>query len=206
VNGFSGGIYDEARRGKCCAHIHEAGIRGGFWKALRFGGAFSPTAWQSTRVRSALLFLGLSLVSAAAGVPGDLVANGGFELGLLGWRPLWNRQTGAGKVSLDQQIVHAGTNSARIEHQGTEDWSFEPEVRVAVQPGDLGATARRWLRHPLRFHLGCSGSERKLVLRRAQHPRFLGLDTPAHAICGSPGSDANPAPPDWLWKSHRLGG
>ena len=112
-------------------------IRGCFWKSLRFGDAFSPTAWQSTKVRSALLFLGLSLVSAAAGVPGELVRNGGFELGLLGWRSLWSRQTGAGKVSLDQHIVHAGTNSVRIEHRDAQDWSFEPEVRVAVQPGDI---------------------------------------------------------------------
>ena len=89
------------------------------------------------RMRSALVFLGLFLVSAAAGVPGDLVTNGGFEFGLFGWRPLWSRQIGAGTVSLDQHVARAGTNSARIDHQGAEDWSFEPEVRVAVQPGDI---------------------------------------------------------------------
>jgi hypothetical protein len=38
---------------------------------------------------------------------------------------------------LDPQILHSGTNSARIEHSGAEDWSFEPELRVPARAGDI---------------------------------------------------------------------
>ena len=56
---------------------------------------------------------------------------------MTGWRPFWSRQPGAGRVFLDQRVVHSGTRAARIEHEGTGDWSFEPETRVPVQVGDI---------------------------------------------------------------------
>lgn len=77
------------------------------------------------------------LVCSAASARANLVENGGFESGFSGWRPFWSRQAGAGRVVLEQSIVHSGANAARIEHEGTEDWSFEPESRVSVQAGDI---------------------------------------------------------------------
>jgi hypothetical protein len=89
------------------------------------------------RLKLQALLLWLALPCLAAPLPGNLLTNGGFESGLKGWRPLWCRQAGTGTVSLDQQQLHAGTNSAHIEHRGTEDWSLEPELRLPVQPGDI---------------------------------------------------------------------
>jgi hypothetical protein len=65
------------------------------------------------------------------------VTNGGFESGLAGWRPFWSRDAKAGSVTLDSQVKHTGKSSARIEHKGEQDWSFEPEGRLPVAPGDL---------------------------------------------------------------------
>ena len=66
-----------------------------------------------------------------------LVPNGGFEEGLSGWGGLWTREPGAGEVVLDSSIRHGGDRSARVEHTGQRDWSFDPDVRVSVQPGDI---------------------------------------------------------------------
>ncbi|SPE59213.1 exported hypothetical protein [Verrucomicrobia bacterium] len=82
-------------------------------------------------------FLICLLVCVAASGRANLVQNGGFESGLTGWRPLWTRESGVGRVSLDRRVVHSGTCAARIEHEGTEDWSFEPETRIPVQTGDV---------------------------------------------------------------------
>ena len=85
-----------------------------------------------------LICLFLITASAAAGtVSQNLVTNGGFESGLSGWRALWTRQSGAGNVTLDRQAARNGHGSARIEHTGTNDWSFEPALRIAVKPGDI---------------------------------------------------------------------
>jgi len=81
-----------------------------------------------------ILYLLLFLSNASQG---GIIGNGGFEEGLSGWRPLWTREPNTGTVTLDTQTVHGGRNSACIKYTGTADWSFEPDVRVAVQPGDL---------------------------------------------------------------------
>jgi hypothetical protein len=80
----------------------------------------------------AVLYLVLSCAWAFSG--SNLIPNGGFENGLKGWRPFWSRQAGAGTVSLDQAD---GLKMARVEHKGGEDWSFEPDIRVSVHPGDI---------------------------------------------------------------------
>src|SRR6266498_330481 len=77
----------------------------------------------------------LSFWSAA--LADNLVTNGGFESGLTQWRPFWSRETGAGSVSTDHQVMRTGSASACIEHRGTNDWSFEPDLRIPVQPGDI---------------------------------------------------------------------
>ncbi|NGO37993.1 hypothetical protein G4L39_01090 [Limisphaera ngatamarikiensis] len=68
--------------------------------------------------------------------PGHL-ENGGFENGLTGWRPLWTRQTNAGRLQLDPHTVHTGQSAARIEHRGNLDWSFEPALQLSVVPGQV---------------------------------------------------------------------
>jgi hypothetical protein len=88
----------------------------------------------------ALMVAGLLLVSAAVGAEtaaANLVTNGGFESGLAGWRPLWSRETGAGKLDLDIQVFHSGRSGVRITHSGENDWSFEPVRRLPVQAGDI---------------------------------------------------------------------
>jgi hypothetical protein len=83
------------------------------------------------------IFLCAGLACGAATSSSNLVSNGGFEAGLSGWRPLWSRDAGAGRVVVDREVFHGGHAAARIEHQGTNDWSFEPDARVPVQPGDI---------------------------------------------------------------------
>jgi hypothetical protein len=48
-----------------------------------------------------------------------------------------SRDPKAGTVTADPDVHHDGKQSARLEHRGERDWSFEPDSRVAVQPGDL---------------------------------------------------------------------
>lgn len=76
-------------------------------------------------------------VSGAAPDPANLLANGGFEAGVVEWRSLWCRDANAGTLTLDHQDVHGGTNAVRIEHRGEHDWSFEPSRRIDVLPGDI---------------------------------------------------------------------
>jgi Glycosyl hydrolases related to GH101 family, GH129/Carbohydrate binding domain len=78
---------------------------------------------------SFLLLIGSSLQATP-------FTNGGFEAGLDGWR-FWTRDRDAGTVTLERQVRHEGNQSARIEHRGEQDWSFEPGERVSVQPGEL---------------------------------------------------------------------
>jgi hypothetical protein len=66
-----------------------------------------------------------------------MVANGGFESGLDGWRSLWTREANAGTLALDADTVHSGKYSARVEHRSQKDWSLEPDRRVLVQAGDV---------------------------------------------------------------------
>lgn len=85
----------------------------------------------------AAFHLWLATMALAWSSHGGIVTNGGFEDGLAGWRPLWTRDAGAGTLTLDPQVVHAGKAAARIEHRGAKDWSLEPTVRVPVTPGDV---------------------------------------------------------------------
>ncbi|MDD5350546.1 MAG: glycoside hydrolase [Chthoniobacteraceae bacterium] len=87
---------------------------------------------MKTLLRFLLVFAACTASNIAATVP-----NGGFENGMANWRPLWTRDPGAGTAVLDTQTVHSGKNAIRIEHHGKEDWSFEPDTRTSVEPGDL---------------------------------------------------------------------
>jgi hypothetical protein len=43
------------------------------------------------------------------------------------------------------QTCHGGSQSARVEHRGENDWSLEPALRVPVQTGDI-IEFEAWLR------------------------------------------------------------
>jgi len=66
----------------------------------------------------------------------NLVGNPGFESGLDGWR-VWSRQPNAITATVDEQTVHSGHKSLRLEHQDAQDWSLEPSLRLNTRPGDL---------------------------------------------------------------------
>jgi glycosyl hydrolase family 129/carbohydrate binding protein with CBM4/9 domain len=83
-------------------------------------------------------FLQLLLVTAFTEAEfAATLTNGGFESGLVGWRPLWTREAKAGWLAVDRETAHSGKSSARIKHRGEKDWSLEPACRVSVQPGDV---------------------------------------------------------------------
>lgn len=77
------------------------------------------------------------LCASLVAVPSATLTNGSFESGLDGWRPFWSRAERAGRVQLDTAVFHSGHASARIEHHGDQDWSFEPDLRLPVRAGDL---------------------------------------------------------------------
>jgi len=62
--------------------------------------------------------------------------SGDFENGLTGWSDLWSRTPG-GRVSLDAGLRHGGRQSARIEHTAAQDWSFQQENALDVEPGQI---------------------------------------------------------------------
>ena len=74
-----------------------------------------------------------------------IITNGGFESGLSAWRPLWTREANAGSLAIDTAVTHTGRQSARIEHRGQNDWSFEPLSQLPVQAGDI-CELEAWLK------------------------------------------------------------
>ncbi|MGA4578486.1 glycoside hydrolase [Limisphaera sp. VF-2] len=81
-----------------------------------------------------------SLIWFAAGIAvcqALTLTNGGFEEGLVGWRDLWTRDRGAGRVILLTNAAHSGNAHARIEHDGPRDWSFEPVLRIPSKTGEV---------------------------------------------------------------------
>lgn len=87
------------------------------------------------RCLACFFFAAFSFIPSAPGA--SLITNGGFETGLAGWRPFWSRQANAGKVTLETEASHSGNASIRIEHRGTNDWSFEPGLRVSTHAGEV---------------------------------------------------------------------
>ncbi len=96
---------------------------------------FHENALRAALITASCLWLAAANSPVAA--PSPFVPNGGFENGLVGWKPLWTRTPGAGTCALDREEAHTGQQSACITHQGDQDWSFEPEGRIAVEAGDL---------------------------------------------------------------------
>ncbi|NOX55033.1 MAG: hypothetical protein GXP27_11480 [Planctomycetes bacterium] len=80
---------------------------------------------------------GHALSADTASAPTNLVRNGGFEEGLTGWSTFWTRDRGAGRARLDSATKHGGRQSVRLEHTGRHDWSFSPNLKLAVRPGEL---------------------------------------------------------------------
>lgn len=66
----------------------------------------------------------------------ELIVNGDFEQQLDGWQPLWTRTPG-GTAAVVGDRVRQGRYAARIEHTGSEDWSFGQGKRLPVRPGEI---------------------------------------------------------------------
>ena len=72
----------------------------------------------------------------AAPAQENLLVNGDFEQGLAGWSDLWTRTPG-GKLSLDRQQRHGGTQALRIEYTGQRDWSLGQQRSLEVKPEQI---------------------------------------------------------------------
>ena len=103
---------------------------------------------MTTCQKTIVLFAVLSSC-CCEGTSANLIVNGGFEETkqgrALGWTDLWTREPRCGKVIFDKQVSHSGNYSARIEHHGAQDWSFSPEKRLDVKPGDI-FTIQGWVK------------------------------------------------------------
>ena len=72
----------------------------------------------------AIYLSSLLIALAVASAPEEnLITNGDFEQGLVGWSELWTRSPG-GTLALDLQERHGGAQAVRIEHPGQQDWSL----------------------------------------------------------------------------------
>ena len=87
-------------------------------------------------MRCLLTLTGLLVPCAFAQAGESLLVNGDFEQGLAGWNEIWSR-TPAAKAVLDTEHVHGGRQSVRIEHTGSQDWSFQQADRLDVKPGEI---------------------------------------------------------------------
>lgn len=89
---------------------------------------------------SVLVVLALGRIASAE----NLLVNGGFEQQLAGWNQLWTRTPG-GKAAIDTGLRHGGQRALRIEHSGSQDWSFQQTEPLAVKPGQIYELSG-WLR------------------------------------------------------------
>ncbi|MBN2473289.1 MAG: carbohydrate binding domain-containing protein [Pirellulales bacterium] len=83
-----------------------------------------------------MLLVAASAAAAAGQSNENLLVGGDFEEGLSGWSEFWTRTPG-GQVTLDAGLRHGGRQSARIEHTGTRDWSFQQQKPLQVVPGQI---------------------------------------------------------------------
>jgi hypothetical protein len=89
------------------------------------------------RMTVLFVFVLIARVPAEAGEPREnLLTNGDFEQGLAGWSDAWSRTPGV-KASLDAEQVHGGHQAARIEHTGSQDWSFQQANKLVAKPGEI---------------------------------------------------------------------
>ena len=86
-------------------------------------------------MRFIALFL-ILLAPQAAVADENLVVDGDFEQGLAGWNEAWSRTPGI-RATLDRQRVRGGSQSVRIEHTGSRDWSFQQARPLDVAPGEI---------------------------------------------------------------------
>ena len=64
----------------------------------------------------------------AAEIP---LRNAGFESGLSDWT-VWAREAPTMASRVDTQSMRTGRAALRIDHQGQEDWSLQPGLRLTV--------------------------------------------------------------------------
>ena len=96
---------------------------------------------MSTCRKAIFLFIVLSLCyqcEAVSEKPSreNLLTNGDFEQGLIGWNKLWTRTPG-GHAAIDTRLYHGGRQSAQIEHSGQQDWSFHQGRALTVEASQI---------------------------------------------------------------------
>ncbi len=69
---------------------------------------------------------------------GGVLANPGFELGMVGWRPRANEDLP--NHVIDEEVAHSGQSSGRIDNSG-----YYYSGKIQVEPGDT-VTATAWMR------------------------------------------------------------
>ena len=84
-------------------------------------------------ISTALALLSLSLAAMAND---NLIRNGDFEQGTVGWSPFWSR-SGDGQVEVITRGAHDGQQAVHIAYPGQQDWSFPQAAPLDVQPGDI---------------------------------------------------------------------
>jgi len=87
-------------------------------------------------VPTLMVFLMSCASWALAGADENLLTGGDFEEGLAGWNEAWSRTPGVRAV-LDKEQVHGGRQAVRIEHTGSQDWSFQQTDRREAKPGEI---------------------------------------------------------------------
>ncbi|MGA1865095.1 MAG: glycoside hydrolase [bacterium] len=79
----------------------------------------------------------------------NIISNGGFEEiedgRPLGWERLWTNEPDSGKLTIDKEVYHGGSYSARIENRGTKDWCLNYGEMIGVKPGDV-FTLKAWVK------------------------------------------------------------
>jgi hypothetical protein len=73
------------------------------------------------------------------------IPNGGFEKAFTDWNSLWTRDANVGKLAIERETVHSGKYSARIEHQGENDWSLTSSLVQTTRDGDI-YTLQGWVK------------------------------------------------------------
>jgi hypothetical protein len=91
-------------------------------------------------MKTKLILISLLLLSCAS-VHGsskpNLISNPSFTEKTKDWDALWVRENGKGKAEISETDFHSAPFALRIEYTGSRDWSFSPQNRIRVIPGEI---------------------------------------------------------------------
>jgi hypothetical protein len=76
------------------------------------------------------------LLSASLVKSQNIIINGNFENGILGWDEFYTRNGELGTAVVTSQQKHSGAFSLEINYPSNQDWSFNYETDFAVTEGE----------------------------------------------------------------------